>query len=238
MAIYKPSNFYPNLNELDWSNIDGQTFECQINTDGATAKAYKVQIFSSNGILLYENLNNFSEPIENKEFAQIPIALMDITSFNESDTGDKTSVLLSDSSVKFIALEKNTNYDTRQTFCPFCLYNIKKENANQFCVYHMKSDASMTELKIKNINDNVLETDSYTFETGDSLFIGLRNSFDYKWTVRIYENVLGSTDESSKERNTFVSSGYITGTNQGVILYKDISFDNLLEDEKTLSSTS
>ena len=71
MAIYKPSNFYPSMDEIDM--LESNIFECQVNTDGSKVKAYKINIYSDDGVLLYENYGDFTNPVGNNEFAQIEI---------------------------------------------------------------------------------------------------------------------------------------------------------------------
>ena len=34
MALYKPSNFYPNMNEVDLEDENGAEFECKIHANG------------------------------------------------------------------------------------------------------------------------------------------------------------------------------------------------------------
>lgn len=72
MAIYKPSNLYPNLAEIDMTQDN--TFTCQVNTTGESAMAYKIQILSTqSGVILQENdAQNFSTPVKNKNFASFP----------------------------------------------------------------------------------------------------------------------------------------------------------------------
>ena len=241
MAIYKPSNFYPSLDELDWSNIEGQEFECQINTDGAKASAYKIQILSSNGVLLYENLGNFANPIKNKEFAKFPINLYDVTDANTEYGDNKSEILLcNSSSVNFIGLSKNTDFGTRKEYIPYCIYNILNSDINYFCIYHVSGE-NIEQLNIDKYikNDTKVTVPKFTYSSGDKLFIGLKNGFDYKWIVRIYEDAIQDQKiNNSKNRNTYVSSGYLTGTNQNVIWTKinDMEFQNIDDEEKNLST--
>ena len=72
MAIYKPSNFYPSMDEIDM--LERNTFECQVNTDGSKVKAYKLKIYSDAGVLLYENIGDFDKPVGNNEFARMEIS--------------------------------------------------------------------------------------------------------------------------------------------------------------------
>lgn len=47
MAIYKPSNMSPNLQEVDVTQ--NTNFSCQVNTSGSAIQAYKIQILSGDG---------------------------------------------------------------------------------------------------------------------------------------------------------------------------------------------
>ena len=77
MAIYKPNNFYPHLQEIDLTQEN--TFSCQVNTDGAMVSAARLTISSEDNILVYENLYQFvdingnKDPIENKGFMELPM---------------------------------------------------------------------------------------------------------------------------------------------------------------------
>lgn len=245
MAIYKPSNFYPNLDEIDLSKIEGQRFECQVNTDGARAKAYKIQLLSSKGDYLYEYLDNFETPIKNKEFADFKIDLYDITSYNPLKAGqtseNKTSLLLGfEEFAKFIGLENNEpTFSTRKAYIPYCLYNIQNCDVNYFCIYHV----SGTNVKIINITDfdkkNKITTSSFIQKVDDKFYLGLKNGFDYKWTLRLYEDTIEEDRaNNTTSRNTYISSGYLTGTNQSVVWTKtnDMKFQNIEKEEKKLSN--
>ena len=70
MAIFKPSNFYPNLEEIDLNQDN--TFSCQVNTSGNSVKAYKLKFLSENNLTLYdEDAKNLDTPIKNKNFLNI-----------------------------------------------------------------------------------------------------------------------------------------------------------------------
>ena len=95
MAIYKPNNFYPHLQEIDLTNEN--TFSCQVNTDGAMVSAARLTISSEDNILVYENLYQFvdedgeKDPIENKGFMELPMDPYKIDKSNISfDLIDKT----------------------------------------------------------------------------------------------------------------------------------------------------
>lgn len=68
MAVYKPSNFYPNLQEIDLTKEN--EFSCQINTSGENIQAYKIQILSSDGSekIAETDTINLNPSIKNKKF--------------------------------------------------------------------------------------------------------------------------------------------------------------------------
>lgn len=68
MAIFKPSNLSPNLQEIDLEK--GETFSCQINTSGDKIVAYKLQLLSKKGDeVLYspKQPTPLVTPIKNKQ---------------------------------------------------------------------------------------------------------------------------------------------------------------------------
>lgn len=72
MAVYKPSNFSPNLQEIDITQPN--TFSCQVNTSGDSVKAYDLSILTLNtGEEIYRTgCTNLSIPVRNKNFLNIP----------------------------------------------------------------------------------------------------------------------------------------------------------------------
>lgn len=99
MAIYKPNNFYPHLQEIDLTNEN--IFSCQVNTDGAMVSAARLTISSEDNILVYENLYQFTDedgeknPIENKGFMELTMEPYKIDKSNISfDLIDKTQTLI------------------------------------------------------------------------------------------------------------------------------------------------
>ena len=72
MAVYKPSNFSPNLQEIDITQPN--TFSCQVNTNGDSVKAYDLSILTLNtGEEIYRTgCTDLSTPVRNKNFLNIP----------------------------------------------------------------------------------------------------------------------------------------------------------------------
>ena len=71
MAVYKPSNLTPNLEEIDFT--ENNTFTCQVNTSGENVVAYKYEIINNNTeIKAYESAGiNLTEPVKNKGILSI-----------------------------------------------------------------------------------------------------------------------------------------------------------------------
>ena len=81
MAVYKPSNFYPHLQEVDLTKQEGNTFSCQVNTDGSFVSGARLNIYTEDNVLVYDDLYQFANedeimnnPIENRGFAEFYIS--------------------------------------------------------------------------------------------------------------------------------------------------------------------
>ena len=61
MAVYKPSNFYPHLQEVDLTKQEGNTFSCQVNTDGGFVSGARLNIYTEDNVLVYDDLYQFSD---------------------------------------------------------------------------------------------------------------------------------------------------------------------------------
>ena len=70
MAIYKPSNFYPNLEEIDLD--ENNTFSCQINTSGNSVKAYQLKFLTEDNVeVAKKNAVDLTSYVKNKAFLNI-----------------------------------------------------------------------------------------------------------------------------------------------------------------------
>ena len=86
MALFKPSNFYPNLEEIDLN--ENNTFSCQINSSGSSVKAYKIWFLSENNETILESkAANLQIPIKNKNFLNIN-NLQDLEGYNKMKNGN------------------------------------------------------------------------------------------------------------------------------------------------------
>ena len=73
MALYKPSNFYPNMNEVDLEDENGAEFECKIHANGDEVNAYKLNIYTEDGVQVYEQYKNLDEPLKDGEFLKCKV---------------------------------------------------------------------------------------------------------------------------------------------------------------------
>ena len=261
MAIYKPSNFYPSMDEIDM--LESNTFECQVNTDGSKVKAYKINIYSDAGVLLYENIGDFDKPVGNNEFARMEIGPYQVNltqvekagteekTWSDADGNEFTTTIVTKNKLKmsknYISLFPNKKYNDRITDCPYCLYNLIENEMYWFCLKEEIEGQEPVFYDIIDLEYDIKKDDSTTLilpdnfteiQVGADYSICLKNNFDYKWTVRLYEEKISKVydDEGNKikyDNKTFVTSGYITGTNKGVIWYDNntILFDNIPQKE-------
>ena len=259
MAIYKPSNFYPSMDEIDM--LESNTFECQVNTDGSKVKAYKLKIYSDAGVLLYENIGDFDKPVGNNEFARIEISPYQVdliqiekAGYEEEEWIDAegkhwiTTITTKNKlkmSKNYISLFPNKMYNDRITDCPYCLYNVIENEMYWFCLKEEIEGQEPVFYDIIDLEYDIKKDDSTTLilpnnfteiQEGAIYSICLKNNFDYKWTVRLYEEKIGEISEDY-DNKTFVTSGYITGTVNGVVWYNNnaINFKNLEQAELELS---
>lgn len=85
MAIYKPSNFYPNLEEIDLD--EDNTFSCQINTSGNSVKAYQLKFLTEDNVeVAKKNAVNLSSYVKNKAF--LNIENINSTNYSELTNGN------------------------------------------------------------------------------------------------------------------------------------------------------
>ena len=73
MALYKPSNFYPNMNEVDLEDENGAEFECKIHANGDEVNAYKLNIYTEDGVQVYEQYKNLDEPLKDGDFLKCKV---------------------------------------------------------------------------------------------------------------------------------------------------------------------
>lgn len=210
MAIYKPSNFYPSMDEIDM--LDSNTFECLVNTDGSKVKAYKVEIYSDEGILLYERFGEFDKPVGNNEYAQIEIKPYEFSGKQYLRANNK-SYIKADSVSSFLSLNPYA-YD----YCPYNIYEILYNDSKYFWIKgkSIEDEDFSNQYNIIGVSGGIMNL--WTEEVGDDetsnisiydtlvlnikedfnvdkdtpmiLSVGLNNNFNYKWKIRFYEDSL------------------------------------------------
>ena len=82
MAIYKPSNLSPNLQEIDVT--EENNFSCQVNTSGSSIQAYKIQILSGDGnSTLFDGIaTDLGTNVKNKDQLIVQLNPTDFSSNN------------------------------------------------------------------------------------------------------------------------------------------------------------
>lgn len=170
MSIYKPNGFYPYLQEVDLENLNGNTFSCQVNTDGAMCAGGKIKMYlPDDNTVLYDNLYQFQTedsngniirtPIPNGGMAEFKIEPYQINvNFNSSDTqfidnGSSIGQLKIDN-MNFIYLTPNDSYGVRRTYCPYNLFNVNIEKYVYNLILRYKDEQYDEKfiIPIKNIN--------------------------------------------------------------------------------------
>lgn len=260
MAVYKPSNFYPHLQEVDLTKQEGNTFSCQVNTDGSFVSGARLNIYTEDNVLVYDDLYQFANkdeimnnPIENRGFAEFYISPYKfsnvIYAYEDESNIVKNKFTISD--ISFITLNSESyNVGEGNKFCPYNLYNIKIKDA--FCFGLKIIDADNNEF-LYQIN----ELDCIKSENGfnltiyfpydevlngtDGIFtkIGIDSSgYSFYIVLLNDKNYLWDVklyEHMFREKNinngTLVTEGYVTGTTKSVLWW-----DNNQQSKITLSN--
>ena len=106
MAIYKPNNFYPYMQEVDLESDEGVIFSCQANTDGGSmVRAARLRILNKDkNIVLYEKIQNLNNPIKNGENVEFKV---------------EPYIFDSNNLINFISLTPDININERINYCPY-----------------------------------------------------------------------------------------------------------------------
>lgn len=220
MALYKPSNFYPNMDEVDLEKEEGQEFECKINANGSEVNAYKIEILSEDGVQLYEAYQNLDTPLKNDDFLTVKVKPFILKNNNITD-------------IQFQSIEQQP-YDLLSTYCPYNLWKINIDNLYNFKAKLYKDGQELLETNIKRFNYNyedktydIVFTDNIE-EEYDEIKIYLANDFNYKWNIRLYEHKLDKINSTEFRNNTFVTEGYLVGSTGGICLTESFYKNNKL----------
>lgn len=225
MAIYKPNNFYPYFQEVDMTNLNGNVFSCQANTNDGFVKGARLRIGTPlNDEILYENYYDFSsKPIRNGETIDMVASPYQVQEFNESLNVDKITVDLS-----FISLNPDKTYENIKGYCPFNLYEVKK-NCYFFSLMFVKYDEEnkvkqiqTTEITEVNINEISFEEINMPISESEKIivYITLKNGIDYTWECRVYQDKFDDPSIHDHEyQGSFIGDGYITGSTKSILWF-------------------
>ena len=241
MAIYKPNNFYPYLQEVNMEDVNGQIFGCQANTDGQSViQGARINILSQSGEQLYENAFSFDVPIRDKENAECLVKPYEVNiDIGKTEINNSIGKLVI-SDINFFSLCPDMNIAERSKLCPFDIYKTKTENyyfgliieplnnsdVMRNYIYHLKN---IDIVKTGNNFELILNIDKFldiTIEELNSnykLYFCLINNKDYLWNIELFEHDFGISGQGT----TFISDGYVTGSTQNVLWYNQNSQDLL-----------
>lgn len=251
MAIYKPNNFYPYLQEVNMEDTEGQNFGCQVNTDGeSTISGSRIKILSTgNNEELYENVFSFSNPIKDKELLNCNVSPYRINIDEFDSLMNKNELKLKIKDINFFSLTPGVALTKRKNFCPYNLYKIKTENFYYGIIlksleYTNNIKSSQKTIPLKNIDIeeingsfnltlhlDIMGLNLSSIENINDLilkyefYICLLNNQDYLWNIELFEHDF----ETSSYNGTFVSDGYITGSTENVFWYNQNQQENLTQ---------
>lgn len=204
MAIYKPNNFYPYMQEVDLESDEGVVFSCQANTDGnSMIRAARLRILDKdNNIVLYEKIQNLDNTVSNGEIVKFKVKpyYFDIMQENTS--------------INFVTLTPNEKIENRLSYCP---YNIYQEQIYDLHCFNIKYIIDSEINKIDNYKITIDGNTNYLFNTNYSqngkIGISLKNDKDYIWDIELFEDLI----ETDNYVGTFNNVGKITGTTKNVV---------------------
>lgn len=208
MAIYKPNNFYPYLQEVDMEALEGTKFSCQVNTDGAMCAGGKVKIYlPDKKDVLYDNLYQFQKidsynqvkqtPIPNGDFAEFEVKPYEVQIDYDSSSlfGGNSSYDINNSNgnikipyIDFIYSNPQEQYDNRRNLCPYNLFNINVEDFVYSIIIYINNTENPSSyfgeskyvLPIRNINLDKLNNNGYCIDLKDLDFNDLYQDINQK----------------------------------------------------------
>ena len=210
MAIYKPNNFYPYMQEVDLESDEGVIFSCQANTDGGSmVRAARLRILNKDkNIVLYEKIQNLNNPIKNGEIVEFKV---------------EPYIFDSNNLINFISLTPDININERINYCPYNFYQDQIYGFNDFIISlkteiegkYFWNSFSNYNVQINNNEYFLIDKNSKERILGD-IKITLKNNKEYIWEIDLFEHEINSTDF----KGTYVGNGTITGST-GPILWID-----------------
>ena len=200
MAIYKPNNFYPYMQEVDLESEEGVVFSCQANTDGnSVVKAARLRILDKDeNIVLYEKIQNLDKPVKNGEIVEFKV--------------EPYNLQWENSSINFVTLSPDISIDNRKSYCPYNIYNEQIYNLDFFNLINRSYGVAINNYNIE-IKDNAYYFSSEEISSKNVIYITLKNNKDYIWDIELFEDTINTDDYAG----TFVSVGRIVGTTKNTI---------------------
>ena len=162
MAIYKPSNFYPNLEEIDLD--ENNTFSCQINTSGNSVKAYQLKFLTEDNVeIAKKDAVDLTSYVKNKAFLNIDN--INSTNYSELTNGNnyKWTIRVYDASLNSTAQPDTlicSGFLVGSTENVIWTTNNKKIEAERWIEFKTTSSQMMPLLETE--TDLTLPTGTYT----------------------------------------------------------------------------
>ena len=162
MAIYKPSNFYPNLEEIDLD--ENNTFSCQINTSGNSVKAYQLKFLTEDNVeVAKKDAVDLTSYVKNKAFLNIDN--INSTNYSELTNGNnyKWTIRVYDASLNSTAQPDTlicSGFLVGSTENVIWTTNNKKIEAERWIEFKTTSSQMMPLLETE--TDLTLPTGTYT----------------------------------------------------------------------------
>lgn len=162
MAIYKPSNFYPNLEEIDLD--ENNTFSCQINTSGNSVKAYQLKFLTEDNVeVAKKDAVDLTSYVKNKAFLNIDN--INSTNYSELTNGNnyKWTIRVYDASLNSTAQPDTlicSGFLVGSTENVIWTANNKKIEAERWIEFKTTSSQMMPLLETE--TDLTLPTGTYT----------------------------------------------------------------------------
>ena len=231
MAIYKPNNFYPYMDEIDMRDLNGNIFSCQANTNGVPVSGAKLQIKSfENNIVLYENLYQFKDidyvdyeqieikrPIENQNMVDLEVKpfLLNI----EKDLKDGNFKI---KDISFISLSSKEAMNNFKDMCPYNFYEVKIKDAFYYELIVVGEKLKNAEEILKQ-NDNSIIPQYLKSEILDFISLtrieeinGKDNKYDIVFPYSYFNEYDSVLKDSNKENVKY--------DNNDIPLYKNVQY--------------
>ena len=234
MALYKPSNFSPNLSEVDFEDPNGVNFQCKIHSHGSQVNAYMLSISTEDGDIVCEKYENLSTPLNDGD-----ILTCNLQPYKFKRLDQNVSIINVDKDTKYLYVlnlqtQRNAleSYKNIKDLSWFDFYDSAINNLKCFKINFLKDNiwVKETPYEIEKIKINS-QYQGYSFfidgdinipdrEDYDEICILLSNNYNYKWKIRLYENKLSNINLKNENYDTYIGTGELIGTTNSVVLTK------------------